>query len=130
MKASLTNAVSNSCWISKRYTVAAYIALVALIAASSPLYAQATTFDHSAFDSLLHRYVVNGMVDYDGFKRSPEFVAYLQRLAHFDPAALPEAERLAFWINAYNCSSFVQCLVMGAICRSPTARSHFAPSPS
>lgn len=107
MKAWLTNAISNSCGIAKRYAVATYIALIALIATASPIHAQATTtehstFDHSAFDSLLHRYVVNGMVDYDGFKRSPAFVAYLQRLAHFDPATLPETDRLAFWINAYN----------------------------
>ncbi|MGI8546504.1 MAG: DUF547 domain-containing protein, partial [Gemmatimonadaceae bacterium] len=47
-------------------------------------------------------YVVNGMVDYDRFKRTPEFDTYLQRLAQFDPNTLPESERLAFWINAYN----------------------------
>ena len=97
-------------WISKSCAAAAYIVLVTLMVASSllpPLHAQATTtiqstFDHSIFDSLLHRYVVNGMVDYDGFKGAPEFATYLQRLARFDPASLPEAERLAFWINAYN----------------------------
>ncbi len=111
MQTWLPNTVSNPHRISnrmaKRYAQAAYIALIALIATSSAIHAQATTsddstFDQSRFDSLLHRYVVNGMVDYDNFKRSPEFVAYLQRLAHIDPAKLPEAERLALWINAYN----------------------------
>ncbi len=99
-----------SCWISERCAAATYVLLIILaatIAASPPLHGQTTmrsqsTFDHASFDSLLHRYVVNGMVAYDGFKRSPEFAAYLQRLAHFDPVTLPREERLAFWINAYN----------------------------
>jgi hypothetical protein len=62
----------------------------------------ALSFDHSAFDSLLKRYVSAGAVDYDGFRRAPEFRAYLDRLDAADPAALPDAERLAFWINVYN----------------------------
>lgn len=99
--------ISKLGWISKRCVAAAYIVLVTVIAASSSLYAQATansqpTFDHSIFDSLLHRYVVNGMVDYDGFRQAPELATYLHRLAHFDPNTLPNAERLAFWIDAYN----------------------------
>ncbi len=93
---------SNSRRTSRRFALATYVVLLASMAASPPLRAQTTTFDQSAFDSLLHRDVVNGMVDYDAFKRSPEFAAYLQRLARFDPATLPEPERLAFWINAYN----------------------------
>ncbi|MGI8548226.1 MAG: DUF547 domain-containing protein [Gemmatimonadaceae bacterium] len=73
-----------------------------------------STFDHASFDSLLHRYVVNGMAAYDGFKRSPEFAAYLQRLAHFDPVTLPREERLAFWINAYNAYTIeLMCAAMG-----------------
>ncbi len=84
------------------YAAATCVALIVSMIISAPAQAQAATFDQSTFDSLLHRDVVNGMVDYDAFKRSPEFAAYLQRLAHFDPATLPEADRLAFWINAYN----------------------------
>ena len=59
-------------------------------------------FDHGAFDALLRRHVAGGMVDYDAFAASPEFPGYLARLAAFDPASLPAAEQLAFWINAYN----------------------------
>lgn len=58
--------------------------------------------DHSAFDALLKKHVVNGMVDYDAFKKAPEFEAYLASLDQLDPASLPESERLAFWINTYN----------------------------
>ncbi len=60
------------------------------------------TFDHSAFDALLRRHVREGLVDYDAFARSPEFRAYLERLASARLEGLPESERLAFWINAYN----------------------------
>ena len=59
--------------------------------------------DHSPFTALLSRHVDDrGMVDYDDFDESPEFAAYLEMLAATDPALLPEAPRLAFWMNAYN----------------------------
>ena len=71
------------------------LALVALGSA-------AATFDHSAFDVLLRRHVKDGLVDYDGFRNDAAFKAYLQALARADVTSLPEPERLAFWINAYN----------------------------
>jgi hypothetical protein len=43
-----------------------------------------------------------GMVDYDAFARAPEFRRYLDALARVDLAPLPQNERLALWINAYN----------------------------
>ncbi len=67
-----------------------------------PASSQAAAFDHGAFDALLRQHVRRGLVDYDAFAASPEFPRYLARLAAFDPAALPKAEQLAFWINAYN----------------------------
>jgi hypothetical protein len=63
---------------------------------------QASTFDHSAFDALLRAHVAQGLVDYDAFRAAPAFPRYLDQLARADPSALPERERLAFWINAYN----------------------------
>ena len=66
----------------------------------APLGAQ--TFDHSAFDRLLRTNVVNGMVDYDAFAKSPDFARYLAALAATDPSKLGRDEQLAFWINAYN----------------------------
>lgn len=62
MRVWLTNAIiSKSDWISKRCEAAAYIVIVTLMASLS-LHAQAATsseltFDHSIFDSLLHRYI-------------------------------------------------------------------------
>jgi Protein of unknown function, DUF547 len=69
--------------------------------ASAPA-AWSATFDHSAFDALLRKHVVEGMVDYDAFKASPEFPKYLGALSKADPAALDDQERLAYWINVYN----------------------------
>jgi hypothetical protein len=61
------------------------------------------SFDHAPFDRLLRVHVsAEGLVDYDAFDRSPEFRAYKSALAGAEIAALPPAERLALWINAYN----------------------------
>ncbi len=76
------------------------------IAVSAPtvttLSAQNRPMDHSAFDALLHANVSRGLVDYDAFAKAPEFKTYLAKLAATDPATLPRADQLAFWINAYN----------------------------
>ena len=77
------------------------LALGAMTVSASPASAQAT-FDHGAFDALLHAHVRNGMVDYDAFAAAPEFASYLGRLAAFDPASLSQPDQVAFWIDAYN----------------------------
>ena len=64
--------------------------------------AAADRVDHSAFDALLRKHVADGMVDYDAFRRAPEFPQYLAALEKADVAALDERDRLALWINAYN----------------------------
>jgi hypothetical protein len=60
------------------------------------------SFDHSLFDTLLRKHVVAGLVDYNAFKKSREFPAYLEALAGAEPASLSAPERLAYWINTYN----------------------------
>lgn len=77
-------------------------AFAALVLPVTVLTAQPRSFNHSTFDRLLHAHVVQGLVDYDAFAASPEFRRYLAGLAAFDPSALPRAEQLAFWIDAYN----------------------------
>lgn len=63
---------------------------------------------HQAWDELLRRYVdADGFVDYAGWKQSAEDVRrldeYLAALSRADEARnATSAERLAFWINAYN----------------------------
>lgn len=79
----------------------ALLALWLLVA--TPLGAQsAAAFDHARFDALLHRHVVNGLVDYDAFARDAEFPRYLESLAAARLDGLEEDERIAFWLNVYN----------------------------
>lgn len=68
---------------------------------------------HRAFDSLLRAYVVDGLVDYDAFASDPRFTAYLASLDRVDPAALDEADRLAFWINTYNAFTIQLIIIKG-----------------
>lgn len=67
--------------------------------------AQVVQVDHSALSTILARHVNDkGWVDYAGLRRDHVALhAYLETLRTVDPAKLPsDAERLAFWINAYN----------------------------
>jgi hypothetical protein len=63
---------------------------------------------HQAWDELLRRYVdADGFVDYTGWKQSSDDIRrldeYLAALSRDDDARkATSAERLAFWINAYN----------------------------
>jgi len=62
------------------------------------------TFDHSAFDALLRKYVdADGWVDYAGLKReSARLRAYIDALAAAPFGKLGRDEKLALLINAYN----------------------------
>lgn len=64
----------------------------------------AATFDHTAFDQLLRRYVrKDGLVDYAGLKKQqPVLDEYLKAIVEAQIAALSTDEQLAFYINAYN----------------------------
>jgi len=58
---------------------------------------------HGPWNELLGRYVVDGEVDYSGFKQAePELDRYLALLGETDPGQLADMDRLAFYINAYN----------------------------
>jgi len=61
-------------------------------------------FDHSAFDTLLHKHVTEGgFVDYDGLKKDAAALdAYITTIGKADVETLGRDERLAFLINAYN----------------------------
>lgn len=62
-------------------------------------------FDHGAFEKILQTHVRGDRVDYAALRDGDRaaFRAYLDALAHATPAMLPaEADRIAFWINAYN----------------------------
>jgi hypothetical protein len=80
------------------------IFLAALMSFSVNLAAQ--NFDQAIFDELLQSYVTNGLVDYQGLKKAHSRLAdYLNRIEQVDANKFqqwPEAEQMAFWINAYN----------------------------
>jgi len=62
---------------------------------------------HAAWSALLSRRVVDGRVDYAGFLRDdqPALDSYLATLSGTcadDYSRWPRAEKIAFWINAYN----------------------------
>ena len=64
------------------------------------------TFDHSAYDSLLKKYVdAKGFVAYRSWKEKDlqALEDYLQSISAADPRTFTsDEERIAFWINAYN----------------------------
>lgn len=62
---------------------------------------------HAAWSGLLARRVVDGRVDYAGFARDDSaaldrYLATLSGTCADDYARWPRADRIAFWINAYN----------------------------
>lgn len=58
---------------------------------------------HATWAELLEKHVNKGVVDYQGFKKEEAGLdEYLNVLDTTDPSQLPENERLAFWLNAYN----------------------------
>lgn len=82
-------------------------ALFASNSASTPSVTDETgRFDHGAFDALLRRHVHGAFVDYAALALEKDVLeAYVTTLAASSPAELeklPRAERMAFWINAYN----------------------------
>ncbi len=78
-------------------------ATVEVIRAGEPV-AAPPSFDHSEFTVLLADHVdVEGLVNYVGLQSdSVHLDRYLAGLAVTEPANLPPADALAFWMNAYN----------------------------
>ena len=61
------------------------------------------TPDYDAFDDMLLKNVRNGFIDYDGMSADPRFEVFVTQIGAGDDAALrTDADRLAFYVNAYN----------------------------
>src|SRR5262249_12819150 len=63
--------------------------------------------EHTAWSSLLHKYVHDGLVDYEGLKQQGgaelnNYLATRSSVCAADERGASRDERLAFWINAYN----------------------------
>lgn len=81
------------------------VALILGVAGSDETARAAETFDHSAWTRLLERYVDgDGRVAYRDLAAndSAALDRYLAALAAARPAELSRAEKIAFWLNAYN----------------------------
>ena len=83
--------------------------LVALCALPSRMRAACTAVDptHAAWSALLDRWVVDGGVDYAGWKRADQaplnaYLATLSGACAADYERWSPQERIAFWLNAYN----------------------------
>lgn len=58
---------------------------------------------HATWDQLLQKHVNNGKVNYKGFAADASLLdSYLDKLNKTDITAFSRAQKLAFWINAYN----------------------------
>ncbi len=66
----------------------------------------ADVFDHSIYDSLLQKYVKNGLVNYQMLKENrTALTRYLNQIEQVNPKEFKtwaRDEQKAFWINAYN----------------------------
>lgn len=78
------------------------VALV-LVAGSVVATLGGTAVDDGAFSDLLGEYVADGRVDYAALCKDDRLDVYTRYLSAIDPESLPsDADKLAFWINAYN----------------------------
>jgi len=96
--------------------LAMLMVLLALVTAGACTSAEPTTTipvatddpptDHTSFDTLLQKHVSVGEVDYQGFQQDvAELDRYLKGLATINLKGASRAERLAFYINAYNAAT-------------------------
>ena len=91
----------------KRYTcMLLFVLMGTFLWASAALVERAWAngeVDHSLYAELLTKYVINGVVDYAGFKsEETKLDQYLKILEMTDSKMLSHNERFAFYINAYN----------------------------
>jgi hypothetical protein len=82
-----------------------YIIPIVIFVILSPVLSAASgvTVDNAVYAGLLKAHVKDGRVDYTAFKKDEAILdRYLSQLEKVDPGQLDRAERMAFYINAYN----------------------------
>lgn len=97
-------------------TIPKTVAAVLSLAACMPALASAP--DHGALDRVLRASVREGRVDYASLRDSRDLAHYVTALATATPSKLSQADRLAFWINAYN-AIVLKCVVDHPSIKSP-----------
>lgn len=77
--------------------------VAALLLIGAACWAAGIRVDHGGYAGLLKQHVTDGVVDYRGLKANEDVLdRYLEMLAAVDPDALADADRFAFYANAYN----------------------------
>ncbi len=79
-----------------------FVSVLALIAFASFAPASPAQSKNDVFDAVLRDHVKDGYVDYPAIAGDQRFATYLEQLRKTDAQSLPRAQKLAFWINAYN----------------------------
>jgi hypothetical protein len=87
-----------------KFFPALLLALLSIFPVIQPgIRAEAAQALHQPWTDLLQQHVLDGRVDYQGFKEDEAALDhYLAMLAEADPEQLGEDDRLALYINAYN----------------------------
>jgi hypothetical protein len=80
-----------------------FICFGLLVGGLSSLSVSAESVDNRIYAELLHKYVRDGIVDYEGFQSQETLLdQYLSILEKVDPMNLSRKSRFAFYVNAYN----------------------------
>jgi hypothetical protein len=91
---------------SLRYLVFMSMIIICFAGNPDPCFSQSPGFVHAAFDSVLHQYVEDGLVDYAALVSDRGALhRYLETLINLDPEEFETWDsdaKKAFWINAYN----------------------------
>ena len=88
---------------SRNTSRASFLLALLMICAATFTTAQSDTNARDGFSALLEQHVVDGVVDYTGFRDKPALDTYIEYVANkTDVESLPLNEQLAFYINAYN----------------------------
>ncbi len=86
-----------------KYIVGVTFILVLVLGSWGSSVISADGVDQGLYGDLLKKYVSNGVVDYQGFKKEEaKLDQYLKVLEKTDTSALTRNEQVAFYVNAYN----------------------------
>jgi hypothetical protein len=92
-----------------------FVLILLLIITSLLLTENQKRFDHTLFNDILQKYVIDGWVNYKGIKsEKTKLDSYLKKLEQVDAKEFelwPKENQMTFWINAYNAITIEGILV-------------------
>jgi len=89
-------------FFSKPALVVSCVALLVSLSGSQDAHAGEDI--HATWNTLLHTYVSDGVVNYSGIKKSAlkDLESYIEKMATTDPAMFSKSDQLAYYLNVYN----------------------------